>query len=172
MTRWQPSGSAGLLLPLPRELLLDRLDNSTLEVVLGILQADGCLGGSATDRGAGIRGVLQRLRRAPERLRHLHARPRREHSGTVVDAALEIRAEEGDEPVLEVFERAGIEAVVAVLALFAHGHQVVVAQHLEVLRHRRLAQPEFLDDLSDADLARVGSPTSRIGCRVPVEQHL
>jgi hypothetical protein len=39
-----------------------------------------------------------------------------------------------------------------VLALLAHGDQTVIAQHLEVLRHGRLADAEFGHEFADADL--------------------
>ena len=50
------------------------------------------------------------------------------------------RPRNGIEPVVDLVQRRGRQAVVAVLALFAHRDELRLAQHLEVLRHRRLAR--------------------------------
>ena len=63
------------------------------------------------------------------------------------------RSRNGVSQSLDLVERRGVEVVVAVLALFAHGHETVLAQHLEVLRDCRLADAEFGHEFADADLA-------------------
>ncbi len=102
-----------------------------------------------------------------EVLAHLGARPGGEDCGTGRIRLVEVGRQERDEPVLDLFEGTGVEPVVAVLTVFTHAHQAVVAQHLEVLRDGRLAEPEALDHLADADLAAL-----RVGGDVPLEEHL
>ena len=76
-----------------------------------------------------------------------------ENAAEPAAVALEVHAEERDDPVLQLFERLRHKSVVAVLALLADVHEAVVAQHLQVFGHSRLAEPQFVDDLADADLA-------------------
>src|SRR6185312_320493 len=97
--------------------------------------------------------------------------PRREH-GRTVDLRAEVRAEEGDDPVLQLLERKRVEGVVAVLALLANVDQSVIAQHLQVLGHRGLTEAQSLHELSDADLARPGLAGVRLRRGPTLEQHL
>src|SRR5690606_16017300 len=59
--------------------------------------------------------------------------------------------QEGDDEILDDFERFGVERVEAVLSFFPYGDEFSFAEHLEVFRHRRLAGLEFRDDFGNAD---------------------
>src|SRR5438105_3876935 len=58
------------------------------------------------------------------------------------------------EPLVELAQRARFEAVEAALRLAADGHQARLAKDPQMLRHRRLAEPEIRDELADRALAR------------------
>ena len=64
--------------------------------------------------------------------------------------------EERDQPVVDFVQGRGRQAVVAVLALFAHRDELRLAQHLEVLRDRRLAHAELMHDVRHARPALAG----------------
>src|SRR5699024_7381653 len=55
--------------------------------------------------------------------------------------------------VVDLFKGDGVDAVVAMLTLFAHRDETGLAQHLEVLRHGGLADGELSDELRDARAA-------------------
>src|SRR5690606_9512101 len=57
--------------------------------------------------------------------------------------------QKGNKPVVDDFERTNIDAVEPTLTVFADAHQLCLAQHLEVLRHGRLADAQLADDLRD-----------------------
>ena len=44
-------------------------------------------------------------------------------------------------------------AVLVVLPLFAHPHEAVLAQHLQMLRHGRLGHAELVHEVADRELA-------------------
>jgi len=78
-------------------------------------------------------------------------------------------AAEPRKPDRQLVQRAGVEAVVAVLALFAHGDEAVIAQHLEVLRDGRLADSELANQITHRDLAVA---TARLGAVQKVQEQL
>jgi hypothetical protein len=53
------------------------------------------------------------------------------------------------EPLVELLQRFGADAVQPALGIDAHVHHARVAQHAEVLRHRRLAHAQRRDQLAD-----------------------
>src|SRR5262245_54569169 len=59
----------------------------------------------------------------------------------------------GLEPFVELPERTGFDAVDALLGSGPAGHETRLAQHLEVLGHRRLADGHRGNQLADAPLA-------------------
>lgn len=78
-------------------------------------------------------------------------------------------------PIGEIGQRAGFEAVDAPLRSHRAGHQTGLAEHLEVLRRRGLADPELhpchLGELPRRSFPRVGEPLhdaapDRIGHRL------
>src|SRR5690554_6286471 len=144
------------------QLLLDRLEHTALHVLRRLLEAVahavGRVRHGTAHRGARLTRMLQGLARAAERLGQRCARPRGE--GTRAQrawGARSIRAivdgHERHQPVLDSLEGLGLETVVAVLAHLPHGHEARLAQHLEVFRDGWLAEPQFLHQLADADVA-------------------
>src|SRR3954471_8596663 len=57
------------------------------------------------------------------------------------------------EPGIEFGQRCRIEVVEPALGVAANAHEPVLAEHPQVLRHTRLAQPGPLDDLPDGTCA-------------------
>src|SRR5215210_499468 len=59
----------------------------------------------------------------------------------------------GREPRIQLGERLGAKAVHAPLPVRPHPHEPGLAEHPQVLRHARLAEPDSLDELADGPLA-------------------
>ena len=105
-------------------------------------------GGGAEPHGDPARARVSAGARA--RAGHLRASA---DSGSPVDGG---RLDEGADPLRERLEARRLQPVVAVLPLLPHGHDLELAQRLQMLRDRRLAQ---------AELGRRAGPRSPHRCR-------
>jgi hypothetical protein len=76
------------------------------------------------------------------------------------------QATERREPFVDLHQRLGPDAIDAPLRIHARLHEPGLAQHAQVLRHRRLRQSQRVLDVADRALRRDEQPQDRAAARL------